>query len=204
MKISVLATLYAALLLTYTIQTMDPKLIRVNFICPVCQGLAATQPVLAEDGFIYHDLCIKEYIDTKNHTLSSPMKGIIYGSTLITLKAFEPTIKILETCEEPIDGNNHQDEQIADTIMKARLGDLQHMATLGRWHLFGEQAGVERNVSYGFQLVEKAHEGGNIEATAYYGHCLIRGLGTEKNKTEAYEALVDAHSEGSGDGKGVH
>ena len=183
---------------------MNPKLIRVNFICPVCQGLTVTQPVLAEDGFIYHHLCIKEYIDSKNGKLSSPMRGIVYGSTLVTLKAFKPTIKMLETCEEPINDNVQHDARIEDTIIKAKLGDPHHMTTLGRWHLFGEQEGVERDVSYGFKLVENAHEEGYIEATAYYGHCLIRGLGTEKNKTDGYEALVDAHSEGSGAGKGVY
>jgi TPR repeat protein len=72
---------------------------------------------------------------------------------------------------------------------------------MGRWHLFGEQPSVEVDVKLGFELVKEAHEMNNIEATAYYGHCLIRGLGVEKNKTDGYELLVDATGEGSGAGK---
>jgi hypothetical protein len=130
------------------------------------------------------------------------MTNTVIGGTLITSKIVETTISYLRSPEKcSTIGDSNLDECIADTVVLAKTGSAQHMAILGRWHLFGEQPSVEVDVKLGFELVKEAHEMNNIEATAYYGHCLIRGLGVEKNKTDGYELLVDATGEGSGAGK---
>jgi hypothetical protein len=184
---------------------MDSILIEPEFTCPVCRTLAATQPIIAEDGFIYHKDCSKDFLQNMAEngkvTFISPMTGEVKGGTFISSKVIESTINLLHQCESTPISTDESDEEVADTMVKAKLGDTHHMAVLGRWHLFGEKQGVPIDVKYGFELVKKAHEQHCIEATAYYGHCLIRGLGTDKNFKDGKDALVDAACEGSGDGR---
>lgn len=183
---------------------MESTLIEPEFTCPVCRTLAGTHPIIAEDGFIYHKECAKDFLHTKDSdvTFTSPMTGEVKGGTFITSKVIETTINLLQQLESNPTNADGSDEDVEDTIMKAKLGDTYHMAVLGRWHLFGEKQGVELDVNRGYELVRKSHEQHCIEGTAYYGHCLIRGLGTDKNFEVGKAALVDAACEApSGDAK---
>lgn len=170
-----------------------------EFRCQECGTVATTAPVLAEDGFIYHKGCAKSCLSFKGGrtTFKSPVTGQVKGGTLISSKTIEWSIKLLQQNKS----TSEQDEEVADIIMKAKLGEVQCMGTLGRWLLFGERSGVDIDVKSGFEWISRAHGENNLEATAYYGHCLIRGLGTEKSKEDGFEALCDAASGGSGDGK---
>lgn len=157
---------------------MDRDSVRLHFICPVCQSLPLTEPVLAADGFIYHKECIKHDDHYKDKCLISPMTGKEVKSTLIESKSIKATVSALEECEgqnEAVNEKNVHDETISEIKMKARLGDAPSMATLGRWYLFGEKEGVDKDVRSGCDLVRRATDEGNLEAGAYYGHCLIRG-----------------------------
>ena len=177
-------------------------MIKVNFVCPLCQALASPQPVLAEDGFIYHYKCISIQHKDDDAYRISPMTGARMGSSLVSSQSIKSTIEKLLSDQCNCTGeNDEQSEKVAEIMIQAKLGDAQCMATLGRWHLFGEQQGVEIHIKCGFDLVKSAHEKNNIEASAYYGHCLVRGLGVTKNKSEGFELLVDAACEGKGEGK---
>ena len=180
---------------------MDPERIKVNFICPLCQVVASPDPVLCEDGFIYHDKCFTTQRKEDETYILSPMTGAQIGSTLVNSQSIASTIDKFLDQYNYTGENKNQAEQLAEITIKAELHVSAAMATLGRWHLFGEQQGVVENIKYGFELVKKAHEKHNIEASAYYGHCLVRGLGVEKNKSEGFELLVDAACEGTGQGK---
>lgn len=180
---------------------MNRESIAVNFICPVCQKRPLTQHVLAEDGFIYHEECIKKYIHPEKAVLISPMTRKELGRRLIFSRTIESTLEDLEKCERDCMDVN-KDKIVSETIVNAKIGDLTSMTTLGRWYLFGEQQGIDKDEPRGYDLVKRAAEG-NDEAKAYLGHCLIRGLGVEKNKEEGYIMLVETATEGKGVGRGT-
>jgi TPR repeat protein len=159
--------------------------------------------VLAEDGFIYHKECIKKYIHPETAVLISPMTGEELGCRLIFSRTIESTLEDLEKCERDcMDVNKEIDKKVSETILNAKIGDLTSMTTLGRWYLFGEQQGIGKDEPRGYDLVKRAAEG-NDEAKAYLGHCLIRGLGVEKNKQEGYILLVETATDGRGVGRGT-
>eukprot|EP00804_Cyclotella_cryptica_P022862 CCRYP_005064-RA/>CCRYP_005064-RA protein AED:0.10 eAED:0.10 QI:0/-1/0/1/-1/1/1/0/372 len=181
---------------------MDKQSIDVNFICPVCQKLPFAHPVLAEDGFIYHEECIKKYIYDEKPVLISPMTGRELGSRLTFSKAIESTLRDIERCDRDCMGVDIKaDKKLSETIVNAKIGDLTSMTTLGRWYLFGERRGIDKDEPRGYGLVKQAAEG-NDEAKAYVGHCLIRGLGVEKNREEGHKLLVETATEGRGIGRG--
>lgn len=95
-----------------------------------CSSIA-TQPVVAQDGFIYHKDCANDFLQTEFGKTSfiSQVTGKVVGGTLIPL--VEPAIQLFQQCKTK--ETKDEDEGVVDTIMKAKLGDTQCMALLGEY-----------------------------------------------------------------------
>ena len=106
---------------------MDSTKVEIEFICPVCSSVATEQPVLAEDGFIYHKECANDCTQPNNSYLSQ-VTGRVVGGLLISL--VKPATELLQPCK---DVSTDDSEEVLDTKMKAQLNDPQSMARLGEY-----------------------------------------------------------------------
>jgi len=183
---------------------MDPNSLAIEFICPMCLVLPSN-PVLADDGFVYCKECMERITDGGDSEAISPMTGDPMGTTSINSDIMKETIGTLAGCEELEDGirgtwpagnrGKSTGDIILDTKEKARQGDVEHMVILAGWLLFGEQNGVERDTSKGYYWCKLAADQDDVVANAYLGYCLIRGLGVEPDWEDGYELLVEVASQ---------
>lgn len=196
---------------------MDPNSIAVDFLCPLCQTLPGSA-VLADDGFIYDKECIAMYIGGRDTAdIKSPMTGKPMRATLIISDTIKTTIKELILVDEldarflgewSTQKERKRDEEdttsdiISETKRKAEQGDAKYMSTLGRWYLFGEQSGIEYNAMKGYGWCKQASETGDMIGKAYQGHCLVRGLGVDRDWKDGYELLIEVAVQDDGDGRG--
>ena len=188
---------------------MDPNSLAIELICPICHVLP-TDPVIAEDGFIYCNVCIKELIDRDDsRQIPSPMTRAIIGKTLIHSDIVEETIRKLTECEELDDDLRGKwpnlrfttgNELLETTTTMAKGGDLEAMTLLARWNIFGEIDAA--NPKEGYLWCRRAAGQGSMVGKAYQGYCLIRGFGVEVDWEEGYELLVEAASEEDPGGRG--
>ena len=90
-------------------------------------------------------------------------------------------------------------ELVKVTKDRANEGSVSHMTLLARWYLFGEQEGVDSDITEGMNWCKKAIARGNSDAKAYEAICLLHGYGDdiEKNFDSGYQLLVGAYHEGS-------
>ena len=74
----------------------------------------------------------------------------------------------------------------------------QSMTTLGDFYIKGNLLqGVEREISTGLSLLEKAASAGDMHAHEHLGTLYYKGSGVEKNLTKAFEHLNTAKKQGS-------
>jgi len=184
---------------------MDPNTLAKRFACHICRKLPKV-PICAEDGFFYHEECIRGEFEKfdKNEIVISPATREPMGRELIpaiTIRSLIEKIVIGENVDKKWvgSGNDHvvinEDDELL--IEDAENGHSESMAILGRWYLFGEKPGIERNIEKGYDLIEKAAESGNNHAVGYRGFCLIEGLGVERNREDGGEDLLIAAKRGS-------
>mmetsp|Transcript_38161 Transcript_38161/g.80304 ORF Transcript_38161/g.80304 Transcript_38161/m.80304 type:complete len:295 (+) Transcript_38161:61-945(+) len=182
---------------------MDRTSLIDKYKCPKC-GELPKNPYAAEDGKFYHEPCILELIESAGSgNIISPATNKPMGNKVIHAKTIQCLIeKIISN--EGVDQNHvgqHSEDTTAEKIRKtkesARDGSAKHMALLGRWHVFGEQEGMECDEIEGYRWCERAAEKGNVSGMAYQGMCLLHGYGIEKDRYEGFELLVDAANEGS-------
>ncbi len=184
---------------------MNQNAMAKRFACQICRKLPM-KPVCAEDGFFYHEECIRrkfEEVD-KNGVVISPANRLPMGRGLIpaiTIRSLIEKIVAEGKVEKKWSGDsddhvviNEDDEFL---IEEAEDGDPKSMTILGRWCLFGEKLGVEHNVKKGYKLIEEAAKLGNNHALGYKGFCLIHGLGVEIDRDDGHEDLVIAANKGA-------
>lgn len=155
-----------------------------DIICHVCHTLC-TCPVLAENGKFCHKECICAEVENP----------IVIPSFIE--KLIEDQNQIRDDSEIPKPKTSS--ELVRETKEKAKAGSASHMALLARWHLFGEQEGVDCDPTEGMNWCKKAIANRNSDAKAYQAICLLHGYGDdiEKNFDSGYEQLVESYHEES-------
>lgn len=93
---------------------------------------------------------------------------------------------------EEDDDDDDTKRLISETKLKAEQGDVDQMVILARWYLFGEQDGVDLDLSEGYFWSKKAGDEDSMTGKAYQGFCLVRGLGVERDWEDGYELLIEA------------
>jgi hypothetical protein len=62
------------------------------------------------------------------------------------------------------------------TKTKTMLGDVEHITILAKWHLYGDNDGIELDAKLQYEWCV----------------CLVRGLGVERDFEEGYDLLVES------------
>lgn len=182
--------------------TMDPNIIAVELLCPLCKTLPV-DPVSADDGRIYE----KKALDRLNNENSK--HGTFPPKTYFQLSQIKLVIeKLVSTGKVNNDylgrwafGNNESDkkglgngekfsEDISFIKEQAKNGDAKNMIKLGELLMKGN--GVEKSENEAYFWFDLASEHGDELGTVRKADCLIMGVGAHIDRDGGYNLLTEA------------
>ena len=181
----------------------ETKSVADDLICPITHELPF-DPVTAEDGRIYERSAIEQHIQSRQGLqLQSPMTNEPMGPRLFPNPQQKNVIHTLVESgvitgdlAEKWNGMVEKEKQMEELIKKARGGDPSAMGTLGRNYRDGKD-GFKIDTKLSVLWFHKAHEAGNVKATASLGNCHLRGMGTTRDVSMALYYFTSAAEKGS-------
>ncbi|CAB9516575.1 Sel1 domain protein repeat-containing protein [Seminavis robusta] len=169
-----------------------------DLICPISLDLP-WDPVTAEDGRVYDRECIETHFHTHCGDLKSPITNEKMGSKLLPAVQHRNIIEaLLES--GAIDGDlaakwNEKVKQ-KDWLKKAQKGDPYSMWGVGLLYDKG-LLGLKQDKNLAFQWMQRAHDAGDVRATASLGANYLRGNGTPKCPKKGMMYVSIAAGQGS-------
>ena len=173
--------------------------------CPITLELIL-HPVVAEDCQIYEKFAIEDYIKSRrNHGLKiiSPATHEPIGDGLVPAPWVKSCIeRLIKEGKVPPKLVASWNERLAEEkymkglVPVAEGGDPGAMLTVGLCYYHGEY-GFKRDATLAYRWLKRAHDAGDIRATAEMGIFLAKGKGVKKNKTEGIMYMGIAAVRGS-------
>mmetsp|Transcript_4397 Transcript_4397/g.9920 ORF Transcript_4397/g.9920 Transcript_4397/m.9920 type:complete len:290 (-) Transcript_4397:282-1151(-) len=176
-----------------------------HLVCAITRELPI-DPVTAEDGFIYEEREISEWIRKKQadeDTVTSPTTNAEMGTKL--LPAVQVRNNIRDLVENGvIDGELAEHwkeamgakEMVEKTKKNAEEGDVDAMYILGLWYENGS-FGLVQNVEEAYKWFKKAADLKDTRGMALAGWCIANGVGVRKSLSHGMMLLTLASERGS-------
>lgn len=183
--------------------TKQTKSVADDLICPITHELPF-DPVTAEDGRIYERSAIEQHIQSRQGLqLQSPMTNEPMGPRLFPNPQQKNVIHTLvesgvitgdlaEKWNEKVE----EEKQMEELIKKAQCGDAASMGILGRNYRGGNN-GFKKDTKLAALWFQKAHDAGNVKATASLGFCHLHGMGMKLDVSMALYYFTSAAEKGS-------
>jgi len=176
-----------------------------HLVCAITHELPV-DPVTAEDGFIYEEREISEWIRKKQadeDAVTSPRTNAPMGTKLLPAVQVRNAIKDLVR-NGVIDGDlakqwkSSMDDR--ETVEKAKKraedGDADAMFNLGNWYRDG-QFGLTRNDEESYKWYKQAADLKDTRGMVAAGWRLVTGVGVEKNVSHGMVLVASAAEMGS-------
>jgi len=179
------------------------KNIADDLVCPITLELPF-DPCMAMDGRVYERAAIEAHMKARPASeLKSPYTNVSMDSTLLPATQHK---NIIETLIENGDitgpladrwNERVEEKKKMDCLMKKAVGgDAKSMAILGCRYRDATE-GFPKDKKLAFQWTEKAHEAGNVSATARLGGMLCDGNCGERDPKKGIILLGIAAGRGS-------
>jgi len=176
-----------------------------HLVCAITHELPV-DPVTAEDGFIYEEREISEWIRKKQadeDAVTSPRTNAPMGTKLLPAVQVRNAIKDLVR-NGVIDGDLAKQwkksmddrEKVENTKKKAEDGDADAMYDLGVWYRNGI-FGVTKSVVEAYKWAKQAADLKDTRGMASAGWRLVKGVGVEKSGRHGLVLISLAAERGS-------
>ena len=174
-----------------------------DLICPITTELP-WDPVTAEDGRVYERAAIERHIKSRHgYELRSPITNEIMGRRLLPALQHKNLIQsLIDSGILTGDLTNDWNEKLNEMKEKEALlklansGDSMAMHKLAHNYYAGWN-GFEKDHILAFQWHQRAHNAGEIQATAWMGTMLLEGRGVNKSTKEGIMYVCLAAGQGS-------
>mmetsp|Transcript_36737 Transcript_36737/g.74859 ORF Transcript_36737/g.74859 Transcript_36737/m.74859 type:complete len:243 (-) Transcript_36737:124-852(-) len=163
-------------------------------------------PVTAEDGFIYEERDIKEWIRKKQadgDAVTSPRTNAQMGTKLLPAVQVRNNIKDLVS-NGVIDGELAKQwkksmdakEKVETTKKRVEHGDVDAMLDLGKWYRHGK-FGLTKSDEESYKWYKQAADLKDTRGMASAGWRLVKGVGVEKSGRHGLVLISLAAERGS-------
>mmetsp|Transcript_4399 Transcript_4399/g.9925 ORF Transcript_4399/g.9925 Transcript_4399/m.9925 type:complete len:290 (-) Transcript_4399:370-1239(-) len=176
-----------------------------HLVCAITRELPI-DPVTAEDGFIYEEREISEWIRKKQadeDTVTSPTTNAEMGTKLLPAVQVRNNIRDLvengiidgelaEHWKEAMDAK----EKVEKTKKKAEDGDVDAICNLALWYWDGS-FGLVKNIKEAYKWYKQAADLKDTGAMAMAAWYFVNGVGVEKNIGQGIALTMSAAERGS-------
>ena len=174
-----------------------------ELICPLSLHLP-WEPVTAGDGLVYEKEYIEKHIESKRgNLLRSPVKNVPMSRLLLPATHVKNLIEILiengTITGELADAWNKKaqnQKDMADYVKRAEGGDADVMYKLAAAYTYA-RCGFKQDAKLAYKWCEKAHDAGNVMATALLGDMLLYGEGVTRCLSDGLMYVTMAAEQGS-------